>query len=99
MRHGLDSGSMKEPSEETFMALTEALSDALNSPIEELPPISHSIDLEGLDAVVADDRSHDVTVTFPYAGHRVLVHSNNTVYVRPIQSDTTDRWDTEYFDV
>lgn len=89
---------MRESSEETLMRITEVVSDALNTPIEQLPPLSHSIDLEGLDAIVTDDRHQDVTVTFPYAGHRVLVHSGDTVYVRPIQKDNPDRWNTVVFD-
>jgi len=44
------------------------------------------------------DRSHDVTVTFLYAGHRVLVHSNNIVYVSPIQNDNSERCETIQFD-
>lgn len=79
------------------MTIAEAVSDALNTPMEELPPLSHSIDLEGLDAIITNDRSNDVTVTFSYAGHRVLVHSDNLVYVRPIQNDKTDRLDTVYY--
>ena len=94
MQGSLDSGSMRGSSEEPLLTIAESVSDALNTPIEELPPLSQSIDLEGLAAIVAEDRSHDVTVMFSYAAHRVLVHSDNTVYVRPIQNDDTDRWNT-----
>ncbi|WP_192812424.1 HalOD1 output domain-containing protein [Halorubrum sp. T3] len=88
---------MKESSEEPLMTIAESLSDALDTPIEELPPLSQSIDPGGLAAIVTEDRSHDVTVTFSYAAHRVLVHSDNTVYVHPIQNDNTDRWNTVHF--
>ena len=98
IEHRLNCSSMKEPLEEPLVTIAKVVSDALNTPMEALPPLSQSIDLEGLDAVVTNDRSHDVTVTFSYAGHRVLVHSNNTVYVRPIQNDNTDRWNTAYLD-
>ena len=98
IEHSLDSGSMKESLEEPLVTIAEVVSDVLDTPMEELPPLSQSIDLEGLHAVVTNDGSHDVTVTFSYAGHRVLVHSNNTVYVRPIQNDNTDRWNTAYLD-
>ena len=84
--------------EEPLLSIAEAVSDALNTPVEELPPLSQSIDLEGLEAIMAGDRSHDVTVTFLYAGHRVLVHSNNIVYVSPIQNDNSERCETVQFD-
>ena len=98
MRGSPDSGFMREASEETLMTITETVSDALNTPIEQLPPLSRSIDLEGLNTIVTDDPSHDVTITFSYAGHRVLVHSDSTVYVHPIQNDNTTRLDTVIFD-
>lgn len=83
---------MRESSEEPLLTIAESVSDALDTPIEELPPLSQSVDLEGLAAIITEDCSHDVTVTFSYAAHRVLVHSDNTVYVRPIQNDNPDRW-------
>ncbi|WP_080510579.1 HalOD1 output domain-containing protein [Halorubrum kocurii] len=89
---------MRESSEEPLLTIAESVSEALVTPIEELPPLSQSIDLEGLAAIVTEDRSHDVTVTFSYADHRVLVHSNNTVYVCPIQNDNSDRWNVVEFD-
>lgn len=89
---------MSEAPEELLLVIAETVSDALNTPVEELPPLSQSIDLEGLEAVVTDDRAHDVTVTFTYAGHRVLVHSDNLVYVRPNQNDDTDRCKAVNFD-
>ena len=94
----IDSSSMRNSSEELFMTITEAVSDALNTPMEQLPPLSQSIDLDGLGEIVTENRPHDVTVTFSYAGHRVLVHSDGTVYVRPIQTDNTDRLNTMDFD-
>ena len=89
---------MKKSSEEPLVTITEAVSDALNTPMEELPPLSQSIDLDGLVEIVTENRSHDVTVTFPYASHRVLVHSDNTVYVCPIRDDNTERWNKVDFD-
>ncbi|MDZ5811736.1 HalOD1 output domain-containing protein [Halorubrum sp. AD140] len=88
---------MTGSSEEPLVTIAEAVSEELNTPIEELPPLSRSIDLEGLAAIVTEDRSHDVTVTFSYAAHRILVHSDNTVYVRPIQNGDPDRRNTVYF--
>ena len=66
------------------MPISEAASDALETPVKELPPLSNAIDLDALDAIITNNRSHDVTVTFSYAGLRVLVYSNNTVYLRPL---------------
>ncbi|WP_241659203.1 HalOD1 output domain-containing protein [Halorubrum salsamenti] len=89
---------MRSTSEEPLLTIAEAVSDALDTPVEELPPLSQSVNLEGLEAIVTEDPSHDVTVTFSYAAHRVLVHSDNTVYVCPIREDDTDRLDAVYFD-
>lgn len=72
------------------MPIAEAASDALETPMEELPPLSTAIDLDGLDAVITNSQSNDVTVIFSYAGLRVLVHSSNTVYVRPLRSAERD---------
>lgn len=89
---------MRESVDEIITFIIEVVSDELDTPIEQLPLLSRSIDPEALDAIVTDDRSHDVTVTFSYAGHRVLVRSDNTVYVRPIQNDNTAQWETVSFD-
>ncbi|WP_435094992.1 HalOD1 output domain-containing protein [Halorubrum sp. N11] len=88
---------MRKSSEDPLVTITEAVSNASNTPMEELPPLSQSIDLDGLMEIVTGDRSHDVTVTFPYASHRVLVHSDNTVYVCLIRDDNTDQWDRVNF--
>lgn len=78
---------MAESPEEITVTVAETASDALGTPIEELPPLSEAIDLEGLEAVVArptEGRSSCVTVSFSYAGLRVLVRSGHTVFVQPI---------------
>jgi hypothetical protein len=72
-------------SEEMALPILEAVSEAVGAPIASLPPLSAAIDLDGLDTIVTGEDGHDVTVTFRYAGRRVLVHSNETVYVRPLQ--------------
>ena len=66
--------------------------------MEELPPLSQSIDLDGLVEIVTENRSHDVTVTFSYASHRVFVHSDNAVSICPIRDDDTERWNSVDFD-
>jgi hypothetical protein len=76
----------ESPAEEMALPILEAVADAIGTPITALPPLSGAIDLDGLDAIVTDADAHDVTVTFRYAGHRVLVHSSETVYVRPIRA-------------
>ena len=74
---------MKPPPDEITLSITEAVSDALGAPVEELPPLSRSIDLDGLETLVSDERARDVTVTFSYAGLQVVVHSADVVYVHP----------------
>jgi hypothetical protein len=76
------------------VTVSETVSDALGEPVDALPPLSDAIHTDGLDAVVTNDRSHDVTVTFSYAGMRVLVHSDSTVYVCPLRASRTDSPDT-----
>lgn len=71
------------------MPMVEALSDALETPVEELPPLSEAVSLDGLKAVVNHSASEDVTVSFPYAGLRVFVHSGGVVYVRPLAGQGT----------
>lgn len=68
------------------MTVTETVSDALETPIEDLPPLSNAIDIDALDSLVTstDGGSPEVTVTFTYSGLRVHVHSGQIVYVRPV---------------
>lgn len=70
------------------VTVSETVSDVLDEPVDALPPLSDAIDTDGLDAVVTDDRSHDVTITFSYAGLSVFVRSDATVYVRPKRAPT-----------
>lgn len=77
---------MAQADDQLLMLVTEAVSDALDVRMEDIPPLSESISLDGLDAVVSEDRADDVTVTFPYAGLRVFVHSEGFVYVQPTRS-------------
>ncbi|VTT88149.1 hypothetical protein DM2_1483 [Halorubrum sp. DM2] len=66
--------------------MSETVSDALDEPVDALPPLSDAIDTDGLDAVMADDGDQDVTITFSYAEMFVCVRSDSTVYVRPQRS-------------
>lgn len=88
---GSNGGFMRESPEEIFVTISETVADVLDTPIEELPPLSQSINPDGLDALVTSDQSHDVTVIFLYAGLQVSVHSDHTVYVRPLQGGSTDQ--------
>lgn len=74
---------------EISTSVLETVSAMLEIPVETLPPISDAIDVSGLEALITDNQAHDVTITFAYAGLRVLVHSNRTVYVRPLQNGPT----------
>lgn len=76
---------MGETQKEASVLVCETVAESLQEPMETLPPLANEIDLDALDAMVTDDPSQDVTVTFSYAGMRVLVHSGSTVYVRPIR--------------
>jgi hypothetical protein len=77
---------MAPTTNEITMPITEAVSAVVERPVETLPPLSDTINVDGLETLMTDDPAHDVTVTFAYAGLRVLVHSDRTVYVRPLQN-------------
>lgn len=75
-----------QPPNEITTPITEAVSEVVETPVEALPPLSDAINVSGLEALITDNPAHDVTITFAYAGLRVLVHSDRTVYVRPLQN-------------
>lgn len=78
---------MGPPSEEIILRISEAVSEALEIPIYELPPLSDVIDPDGLDAIVStteDASSRAVTVRFEYAGLELFIHSDDIIYVQPI---------------
>ena len=83
---------------ELTIRIIEAVGDASETPIEDLPPLSNSINIGAATDVVTDDPSHDVTITFAYAGMRVLIHSNTTVYVSPISDERSPSVDKAYVD-
>lgn len=85
---------MNEAQTEASVLVSETVADSLGKPMERLPPLGEAIDLDALNSIVTADSSHDVTVTFSYAGMRVLVHSGCTVYVRPIRGDRKSSSDT-----
>lgn len=79
---------------EICVTVSETVSDALGEPVDALPPLADAVDTDGLDAVVTDDGSQDVTITFSYAGMSVFVRSDSTVYVRPQRPPGGDPPDT-----
>lgn len=57
-----------------------------NTPVEELPPLTDTIDPDALDALV--DSMATGSVAFPYAAHVVTVAADGTVDVRPVAERT-----------
>ena len=67
--------------------VTEVVSDALKKPVDDLPPLSRAIDPDALDRLVSSNtstRSPEVTVIFEYASLKVVIHSQEVIYARPI---------------
>lgn len=89
---------MDHPSPELTIRVIEAVGEALETPMEDLPPLSNSINIGAVADLVTDDPSHDVTITFAYAGMRVLIHSNTTIYVSPIRDERSTPVDKTYLD-
>lgn len=84
---------MDQPPSEIIPRVTTEVALAAGTPITELPPVTEAINPDGLESLVTDEKSHDVRITFTYAGHRVNVHADNTVYVRGIHDPTSDPGD------
>lgn len=72
---------------ELAVPLAETVSDSLEVPATELPPLSSAIDLDALERIVPAEATPDVTVAFSYEGLRVFVHSGGTICVRSIPDD------------
>lgn len=88
---------MGQSREEITIPIVEAVSDARETPIEELPPLTGSIDPDALETLVDDDRYQGLSVTFAYAGLRVVVHSGDTVYVGSLHDETADPRSSTYY--
>lgn len=74
---------MDSPEKEITVRVVQAVSDALETPVDELPPLADTIDPDALDALASNEPLSDVTVSFSYAGRQVLVREGKTVYVQP----------------
>lgn len=74
---------MTPPRKEIAVTIVEAVATATETPIEDLPPLPDAIDPDALDAIVTDDRSADISVSFTYAGLDLFVRSGDpaTVHV------------------
>jgi hypothetical protein len=73
----------KQPTE----TVTEVVSEALEKPVDDLPPLSRVIDPDALNRLVSSNtstRSPEVTVIFEYASLKVVIHSQEVIYARPI---------------
>lgn len=87
---------MGPPQRELAVTITEAVSEALKTPIEELPLLTRTIDPEAVARAVTTDPAADVTVTFTYAGTEVFVRSGHTVYVQPTDRHGENRTDASF---
>jgi hypothetical protein len=79
---------MDPPPDKLTIRISRAASVALETPIEELPPLSEAINPDALESLIVPtptDSASNVTVTFSYAGLHVFVQTDNTVYVRDIR--------------
>jgi hypothetical protein len=70
--------------------VAEIASDALETPVEELPVLFNEVDTDALERLVSPSvstRSTSVTVVFEYAGLKVTVQSGGTVYATSIDDE------------
>jgi hypothetical protein len=87
---------MDSPTNSSIVAVTKTVSDALGTPLDELPPLSRAIDPDALDRLVSSNtstRPASVTVMFEYAGLKVVVHSGVMVYATPIDDEGETAFD------
>jgi len=89
---------MPQAQADPLVTITEVVSDAVETPMEDLPALRESVEPEALAALLTDDRSRDVTVAFTYAGRDVIVSSGGIVYVRPPDCSATARREVTYSD-
>jgi hypothetical protein len=74
---------MGPPSDELTVSISKAASDVLETPIEELPPLSDAIDPDALDAFVGSVSSTrgepDLSITFSYNNYDVTVTGTGSI--------------------
>ena len=71
-----------EPDESVTMAVIRAVSDAIGTGPEELPPLADAVDPDALETLFAGSRT-SAEVSFRYAGRSVTVAADRTVTVAP----------------
>lgn len=70
-------------------AIIAAVAEATGTDVEELPPLSDSIDPDIIESMFRDEPSSHVrerSLSFYYAGHDVIVDSDGVVRVVPLPS-------------
>lgn len=77
-----------EKNERLLLSIVDTVSDALDTPMEQLPTLNESVDLG---ALVTEDRSSSVAVSFDYSGLCVLVRSRELIYAQPRDDDASER--------
>lgn len=80
--------------QEIAVPVSETVFESLERRVDELPPLSDAIDLEGLDSSIPTEATPEVTVAIRYAGLRVVVHSGRAICVSADRSAGSDRPDT-----
>lgn len=70
-----------EDSASTSVVVCELVSQASDTPIEELPPVQEVIDSDGLDAVITS-RSARASVVFTFAGYDVVARPDSVELYR-----------------
>ena len=78
---------MRATTDQPTETVTEVVSEALEKPVDDLPPLSRVIDPDALNRLVSSNtstRSPEVTVIFEYASLKVVIHSQEVIYARPI---------------
>lgn len=70
-------------------ALVSAVAEALDRDVEELPPLSQSIDPDIVESLFRDGSTPQIrerSLSFYYAGHDIIVDSDGVVRVVPLPS-------------
>lgn len=81
---------MKTETPDLVFPLVEAIAEAKDVAISDLPPLSDTIDLDALERLLADDQPDGLTVSFTHAEMRVVVHSADLIYVEPAKCPQAD---------
>jgi len=72
----------RSPEENLSSVVTRGIIDILECDIEELPPLSETLDVDALDALFVS-RQADVRLEFDYSGCHVTVEGETEVCISP----------------